>query len=151
MRVALWSMVVSTLVTGSAVAGGNSTSSVQGNWKTPSGSVVKIHPCGNKVCLTLMQIEKSAPGTVDANNPDPKLRSRSLCGLQMGTGFKLDSDGRSADGGSLYDPKSGKTYSGSIAADGDVLHLRGYVGLKVFGRTEDWSRVNEPTENCQAT
>jgi hypothetical protein len=33
-------------------------------------------------------------------------------------------------------------------SDGDLLELRGYVGLKLFGRTETWMRVHEPSGRC---
>jgi uncharacterized protein (DUF2147 family) len=43
--------------------------------------------------------------------------------------------------GSLYDPKSGKSYRGKIhlAAPGR-LELRGYIGIPLFGRTSVWTR-----------
>lgn len=50
-----------------------------------------------------------------------------------------------AEGGTLYDPKSGKTYRGEMTASGNALALRGYIGLKVFGRTETWTRTQAAT------
>ena len=111
---------------------------------------MKVFDCGGAVCLKILQVEKSASGSIDANNPDASLRSRPLCGLQIGSGFKPDTNRLKADGGTLYDPKSGKTYTGAITADGDTLKLRGYVGLKVFGRTEEWSRVGGSVDVCHA-
>ena len=122
---------------------------IEGNWKTPSGSIMKVYGCGDYVCLKIVQVEKDSPGRVDANNPDTKLRSRTLCGLEIGSGFKPEDNRMKADGGTLYDPKSGKTYTGAITADGDLLKLRGYVGFKVFGRTEEWNRVSGPVEVCR--
>lgn len=127
------------------------TKPIEGNWRSPSGSIVRVYECGDAVCLKIMQVEKSAPGTEDANNPDPKLRSRSLCGLEIGSGFKPEDGGKKADRGALYDPKSGKTYSGVISAEGDLLRLRGYVGLKMFGRSEEWNRVNGPVDVCRGS
>jgi uncharacterized protein (DUF2147 family) len=68
--------------------------------------------------------------------------------LQIGRGFHL-ADSSHADGGQLYDPKSGKTYSGSMASDGDSLKLRGYVGIKLFGRTEVWTRTHGNVPACK--
>ena len=110
---------------------------------------MKVYDCGDSVCLKIMQLEKTAAGTQDANNPDATLRSRSLCGLEIGSGFKPDASRSKAQDGRLYDPKSGKTYTGAIAAEGDILKLRGYVGLKMFGRTEEWNRVNGPVDVCK--
>ena len=122
---------------------------VTGNWRTPTGSVVSAYPCGDAVCLKIMQLERGTPGFRDEKNPDSALRSRALCGLQIGSGFKLDEKASNADGGSIYDPKNGKTYSATMAEKGDVLKLRGYVGVKMFGRSEEWTRVNEPVSVCQ--
>jgi uncharacterized protein (DUF2147 family) len=45
------------------------------------------------------------------------------------------------DGGTIYDPKSGKTYSCKMTLKGDKLDIRGFVGLSLLGRTETWTRV----------
>ncbi len=115
-------------------------SGVLGRWMEPEGSVIEVDRCAANICAHMVAISKTAPGRVDVNNPDPALRGHRLCGLQIGSGFHL-TDANHADGGRLYDPKSGKTYSGSMLSDGDQLKLRGYIGIKLFGRTETWTRV----------
>ena len=62
-------------------------------------------------------------------------------GLEIGRGFRL-TDPAHAEDGTLYDPKSGKTYHGVMESAGDKLKLRGYVGIKALGRTEVWTREN---------
>ena len=143
----LWMMGVFSLL-GAAVCAAQ-TKPVEGNWRTPTGAIIQVYSCGEAECLKLVQLEPGSPYTVDGKNPDLKLQTRPLCGLEIGSGFKPLEDGKKADGGSLYDPKSGKTYSGVIAADGDQLKLRGFVGLKVFGRSEQWSRVKETVSVCK--
>lgn len=113
-----------------------------GNWSTGDGSVVKVAPCGGDVCLTLVKVTPTAPVTTDAQNPDAHLRSRPLCGLRIGFGFKSEGE-NAASGGHLYDPKSGRTYNGKLELKGDRLHLRGYVGVALFGRSEVWTRAGE--------
>ena len=123
---------------------------IKGNWRTPTGSIISAYTCGDKVCMKIMQLERGAPGKEDSNNPDASLRSRQLCGMQIGSGFKVDSDGSKAEDGTLYDPKSGKTYTGALASNGDVLKLRGYIGIKMFGRSEEWTRVRGPVDVCRS-
>ena len=65
----------------------------------------------------------------------------------IGQDFHL-ADVEHAEGGHLYDPKSGKTYRGSMTSTGDRLELRGYVGLKIFGRSETWSRAKPGIARC---
>ena len=115
---------------------------VVGTWREPGGSVLQVLPCGADVCAKLTGLSPSVPSKVDGLNPDPALKTRPLCGLQIGTGFHLTDPDHAKDG-RLYDPKSGKTYHGAMTAEGDHLHLRGYLGLKAFGRTEEWTRTSE--------
>lgn len=124
-------------------------SGVLGNWANPSGSVIQIYRCGTALCAKLIAIRADAPGHVDANNPNPALRRRPLCGLTIGTGFEPSGPDR-AEHGRLYDPESGKTYTGSMTRDGDKLKLRGYVGIPLFGRTETWTRAPDSLPACHA-
>ncbi len=112
-----------------------------GDWMTADGSVVRTFPCADTLCIKIVTITPSAPGTLDHNNPDPTLRSRSLCNLEIGSTFNLTGDSE-ATGGRLYDPESGKTYKGNISLKGDTMKLRGYIGVALFGRTETWHRTS---------
>jgi len=45
-------------------------------------------------------------------------------------------------GGPVVDPENGKEYNGKIWAGGkDELHMRGYIGIQLLGRTERWTRL----------
>ncbi|WP_232298749.1 DUF2147 domain-containing protein [Granulicella tundricola] len=114
---------------------------VLGDWQEPGGGVLEVYKCGSQeICVKLRMLAADTPAKVDGHNPDPALRTQSLCDLRVGYEFKL-TDPDHADGGKLYDPKSGKTYSGTMSTEGDKLRLRGYVGIKLFGRTEVWKRA----------
>jgi uncharacterized protein (DUF2147 family) len=118
-----------------------------GNWREPSGSVIRIEPCGTDLCMRIVLLSPSAPSRTDERNSDASLRSRSLCGVVIGTRFQAKGSSRASDG-YLYDPKSGNTYRGGITLDADVLRLRGYIGLSLFGRTEVWKRNSAPFASC---
>lgn len=123
---------------------------VLGFWREPTGSVIHIDRCGphgdTSICAALVFVRPNAPSRVDIHNPDPALHTRTLCGLRIGQGFHLASTTK-AEGGTLYDPKSGKTYRGAMTSTGDQLNLRGYVGIPLFGRSETWTRTT-PVETC---
>ena len=123
---------------------------VIGTWRGPEHSVIRIAPCGGALCAQVLSTGDETAARVDSNNPEATLRTRPLCGLQIGEGFH-GSDPNKAEGGHLYDPRTGKTYKGSLVSQGDVLLLRGYVGISLFGRTARWSRVQEPLEVCRNT
>lgn len=122
-------------------------SAALGDWLGPTKSVVRVYNCGPAVCMKIVKMPPNPPGTTDAHNPDPALRSRPLCGMDIGTGFMPAEEGK-LEGGRVYDPTSGKTYKGSMTAEGDKLKLRGYIGVSMFGRSETWTRVPAVTP-CQ--
>lgn len=80
------------------------------------------------------------PGRKDGNNPDEKLRSRELLNLVILKNFKFT--GTAWENGTIYDPKSGKTYDCILKIkDGNkTLDIRGFVGVPMFGRTSTWTR-----------
>jgi len=44
--------------------------------------------------------------------------------------------------GTAVDPENGKEYKGKIWTVGkDNLHLRGFIGISLLGRTENWVRI----------
>jgi uncharacterized protein (DUF2147 family) len=55
------------------------------------------------------------------------------------TNFTFD-DGE-WEGGKIYDPKSGKTYSCVMRFKGSVLQIKGYIGITLIGRTTVWTKA----------
>ena len=118
---------------------------VVGKWKLDDGSaIVEVYKSGDSVNgkIVWLQDPTEPDGTpaVDNNNPDPKLRSRQLIGLNMLSGLKKT--GSEYTGGTIYDPGNGKTYNCSMKVEGDVLKVRGSLDKRgLLGRTMDWFRV----------
>ncbi len=139
----------SALLALTAISAGAQPSGVLGDWKTKVGSIVRIERCGEKVCLRVMQLSPDVTETTDIHNPDPAQRSRPLCNLRIGNGFTL-SDPDHAAGGTIYDPKNGKTYHGEMTLEGARLHLRGYVGIPLFGASETWTHPTAPIIPCKS-
>ena len=120
---------------------------VVGKWKLEDGSaIVEVYQEGDvfngKIVWLKNPTEADGSPAVDSNNPDAKLRSRQLIGLNMLSGLKHK--GGEYSGGSIYDPGNGKTYNCSMKVEGDVLKVRGSLDKKgLLGRTMDWYRVKE--------
>ena len=118
---------------------------VIGKWKLEDGSaIVEVYKQGDvyngKIVWLKNPTEADGTPAVDNQNPDPKLRSRQVIGLNMLHGLKKV--GNEYSGGSIYDPGNGKTYNCSMKVEGDVLHVRGSLDKKgLIGRTMDWFRV----------
>jgi uncharacterized protein (DUF2147 family) len=78
---------------------------------------------------------------VDIHNSDPSKRSRPVMGMMFMYGFAKKSETK-WENGTIYDPKSGNTYSCTMELDGpDKLKVRGYIGISLIGRTDVWTRV----------
>ena len=120
---------------------------VVGKWKLDDGTaIVEVYKQGDafngKIVWLQELTEPDGSPAVDTNNPDPKLRSRKLIGLNMLSGLKKN--GNEYTGGSIYDPGNGKTYNCSMKVEGDVLKVRGSLDKRgLLGRTMDWFRVKE--------
>ncbi|MGU3668487.1 DUF2147 domain-containing protein [Methylobacterium sp. A49B] len=118
------------------LAGSAQAADPSGTWLTETGtSRVRIAPCGGGFCGTIV----SAPGKgLDAKNPDPALRERSVVGIQILSAPQADGAGFS---GTLYNPNDGKTYSGSLKLTGpSTLEVAGCV-MSVFCKRQTWTRV----------
>jgi len=117
---------------------------IVGKWVTAEDkSVVEIYRSGKSYCLKIVSLKDpfNEDGTkkVDENNPDLKKRTDDIIGLVIGSGFEFKGDS-SWDGGSIYDPDNGKSYSCKINLEGDKLKVRGFIGVALFGRSEIWKR-----------
>ena len=118
---------------------------VVGKWKLSDGSaIVEVYQSGDvyngKIVWLKNPTEADGSPAIDDKNPDEKLRSRKLIGLNMLSNLKKK--GKDFSGGSIYDPGNGKTYNCSMKVKGDVLKVRGSLDKRGFlGRTMDWHRV----------
>jgi uncharacterized protein (DUF2147 family) len=118
-----------------------------GRWVTISDkdhsprSVIEISDAGGTLQGTVRKIF-DRPG----DNPqhlcmscDGALKNKPVVGMTVITGMKRDGSGW--DGGSIFDPGSGNTYSGEMHLDGgDKLVVRGYLGISLLGRSQTWIR-----------
>jgi uncharacterized protein (DUF2147 family) len=78
---------------------------------------------------------------LDANNPDETMKNVPLRGYRILKDFEYKGKGVWEDG-TIYDPETGNTYSSVITMkDENTLDIRGYVGVKTFGRSDTWRRL----------
>jgi uncharacterized protein (DUF2147 family) len=80
----------------------------------------------------------------DKENPEPKLKTTPIIGLVNMKNFSFDGKDEWS-GGTIYDPKNGKTYKCYIQFESPTkLKIRGYVGISLLGRNSYWTKSTPP-------
>ena len=120
-----------------------------GYWKTiddeegTEKSVVQIWEKDGQMFGKIIQLFEDPKATCDECKGE--LKGKPVVGMQILSGLKKDDDEWS--GGTIMDPANGKTYKCYIEVQdgGKKLKVRGYIGISLFGRTQYWYRVEQPT------
>ena len=102
-------------------------------------SIVEIYKKGDQYFGKITQLLiKPANPNCTACKDDRK--NKPIQGMEIIRGLKKDGD--EFTGGTITDPKTGKTYKCTITRSGDNLNVRGYIGLSFIGRSQTWQKVN---------
>ncbi|MDQ0782988.1 DUF2147 domain-containing protein [Chryseobacterium sp. W4I1] len=119
---------------------------IEGKWKTiddetkQAKSVVEIYKKTDgkyygKVSQLLIK-----PADPNCSSCKDDRKGKPILGLEIIRGLKKE--GNEFTGGTITDPKTGKTYKCTITKSGDKLNVRGYMGVSILGRTQTWDKVN---------
>jgi uncharacterized protein (DUF2147 family) len=125
--------------------------SPEGYWVDEDNSfVVEVARCGAHLCGEIVGLQPSDAHQLDVRNSDKTKRQRSWCGLDvMGNLKQSPREAGKWEGGWVYNPKDGKTYSSEMRLDGpDRLKVRGYVLGPMFGKNLNLYRENSVTFRC---
>ncbi|MEZ5015937.1 MAG: DUF2147 domain-containing protein [Flavipsychrobacter sp.] len=120
---------------------------IEGVWYSEDSSAkIKIYLAKNqkfygKIIWLKNPNEEDGTPKVDDKNPDKSKRSEPILNMLILKSFEKDGDKEYEDG-TIYDPKSGKTYSCTITHKGNSLKVRGYIGISLIGRTAIWTKAD---------
>ena len=124
----------------------DNTDAIVGVWKTGEGNaMVRIYKNGEKYQGKVVWLKEPIdPETgkpkQDKNHPDEATRTRPVLGMINIWGFSYK-EKNLWDDGNIYDPKNGSTYSCTIKMiNPNTLEVRGYIGVSIIGRTDNWTR-----------
>lgn len=118
---------------------------IEGKWKTiddetgQAKSIVEIskNAKGEYVGKISQLLQKPENNNCVKCTDDRK--NKPLTGLEIIRGLKKS--GNEFTGGTITDPKTGKTYKCTITRTGDKLNVRGFIGISLIGRTQTWHQV----------
>ncbi len=105
----------------------------------------EIYEQGGKLfgkILTLVEPDRDGKPKTDWKNPDPSRQKVPLIGLVFLKDFSATSNPGRWENGTIYDPENGKTYASFMQMTGnDKIEVRGFIGVSMFGRSQNWVRV----------
>ncbi len=124
---------------------------IEGRWLSEEkNGEIEIYKEGDKYFGRLVRAKvNKETNNLDIHNPDEAEHKTLIVGKVIVKNLKKDGD--EWNGGSIYDPKSGKTYKSKarLEKDGQILKLRGYIGISWIGRTSECTRVSDPSQGIQ--
>jgi len=116
-------------------------------WNEEKTSKIEVEKKDGKYIGTIVYMipekyENGAP-PLDDENPDESLRSRSVVGIQILNDLQFDAKKEEWKDGTVYDPKSGKTYECYVWLDGNsTMKLKGFVaGIRWIGKSSEWYKT----------
>ena len=118
---------------------------IEGKWKTiddetgQEKSIVEIFKKSDGKYygkVTQLLIKPANPNCVDCKDDR---KNKPILGMEVVRGLKKD--GNEFTGGTITDPKTGKTYKCTITRSGDKPNVRGYIGFSLIGRSQTWHKL----------
>ncbi|GLQ88046.1 DUF2147 domain-containing protein [Dyella flagellata] len=124
-----------------------------GSWKQVDDvtgmakSIIQISEDHGELQGKIVQLMNLTPEEIAQDGAHPlcgkcegERKDQPIEGMVIMWGVKRDSDVWT--GGKILDPKSGSVYKVklSLSDGGQKLHVRGYIGLSLLGRSQTWVR-----------
>ena len=122
---------------------------------TPAGlwRTIDDHSGKEKSLVRIVEVNDEFRGTIEklfrepGEDPNPNCekcpgdkKNKPVLGMMILTALKKDKDQWS--GGEILDPQNGKIYKCKVWLEnkGRDLHVRGFIGMALLGRTQVWKR-----------
>ena len=105
------------------------------------GGQVETYLEGGKLFGRVTEVRPGRMPTDVCDKCSGEYKNKPILGMVILRNFRAEGD--DWVDGTAVDPENGKEYKGKIWSEGeDGLHLRGFIGITLFGRTEMWKRIH---------
>lgn len=114
-----------------------------GYWLTENErSVIEVENCDTGLCGYIHWIVDGGM-QYDTKNPQENLRGQAMCGLKIMQGLKPTNNPNRYDDGQIYKADDGDIFDANLTMKAqDKLTVRGYMGISLLGKSQDWKRVS---------
>ncbi|TMM31388.1 DUF2147 domain-containing protein [Polaribacter aestuariivivens] len=110
------------------------------NEKGVVDSVLEVYEKNGKAYAKVVEIMNPERKDARCVDCEGEYKDKPILGLDILSGLEKDDDEWS--GGTILDPRNGKTYKCYIElVNPNKLKLRGYIGISLFGKTAYWERA----------
>ena len=118
---------------------------IEGKWKTiddetgkPKSIVEIFKKSDGKYYGKVIQL-LIKPADPNCSSCKDDRKEKPILGMEVIRGLKKNQN--DFDGGTITDPKTGKTDKCSIKREENRLIVRGYLGISLIGRNQTWHKV----------
>ncbi len=122
---------------------------VLGLWKTIDDksneprSIVEIFEKDEKIFGKIVKVYPRSGNQDNCTKCKDEFKDQPILGMQfMWDLKKISNTSTSFDDGKILDPENGTIYRAKLKLlnDGKKLEVRGYIGISLFGRSQEWIR-----------
>jgi uncharacterized protein (DUF2147 family) len=120
-------------------------------WAEGGAAQVEIARCDDALCGRVAWLrspfDEHGCELRDVENPNPAQRTREVLGIDLLRNLRASPERPGEWSGEIYDPTSGRSYDAVLQMDGpDRLLVRGYLAIRLLGRTTTWLRVGTESQ-----
>ena len=129
-----------------AVSSLSAAESPAGKWKTicdetgEAKSIVEIKVENGNLTGTIIELLQEKDDAV-CDKCRGKFKDQRIVGMEFI--WDMKKDGNEYSGGRILDPGNGREYRCRLWREGDELHVRGFIGISLAGRTQVWQRIGD--------
>jgi uncharacterized protein (DUF2147 family) len=146
-RFFMTALAAMSLLVGASTLAAASAASITGLWEViddhtgTARAVVQVSDRGGLLYGQVRKLLYAQDVGRHCNHCDGNRAGQPVLGLEVLRDMRPD--GGEWSGGTIIDPSTGKVYRCHmrLSPDGRILHVRGFIGISLLGRSQTWERL----------